>query len=215
MRDLFKHSAIFLLLFLCFMVTGTTLFFIVNVSITRFHLIVFLILSSIIYYFINKKRLDKKSFFKILSIALIVISFSTLVSTFMFDRSSDGNTYHKDAIGVLKEGFNPVYEESSKFIIKRDNSKRLTNYAVWTDHYAKANWIMAANFYSLTGNIESGKAMNIISLYIVFVLVFVNLTKILNKKKSFIISLLIVFNPIVSSQLFTYYNDQLVCLYFL
>ena len=213
MRDLFKHSAIFLLLFLCFMVTGTTLFFIVNVSITRFHLIVFLILSSIIYYFINKKRLDKKSFFKILSIALIVISFSTLVSTFMFDRSSDGNTYHKDAIGVLKEGFNPVYEESSKFIIKRDNSKRLTNYAVWTDHYAKANWIMAANFYSLTGNIESGKAMNIISLYIVFVLAFVNLTKIVSKRKSFIISLLIVFNPIVSSQLFTYYNDQLVCLY--
>ena len=213
MKNLFKHSAIFLLLFLCFMVTGTTLLFIVNVSITRFHLIGFLILSSIIYYFINKKRLDKKSFFKMLSIALIVISFSTLVSTFMFDRSSDGNTYHKDAIGVLKEGFNPVYEESSKFIIKRDNSKQLANYAVWTDHYAKANWIMAANFYSLTGNIESGKAMNIISLYIVFVLVFVNLTKILNKKKSFIISLLVVFNPIVSSQLFTYYNDQLVCLY--
>ena len=213
MKNLFKHSAIFLLLFLCLMVTGTTLLFIVNISITKFHLIGFLILSSIIYYFINKKRLDKKSFFKMLSIALIVISFSTLVSTFMFDRSSDGNTYHKDAIGVLKEGFNPVYEESSKFIIKRDNSKRLTNYAVWTDHYAKANWIMAANFYSLTGNIESGKAMNIISLYIVFVLVFVNLTKILNKKKSFIISLLIVFNPIVSSQLFTYYNDQLVCLY--
>ena len=213
MKNLFKHSAIFLLLFLCLMVTGTTLLFIVNISITKFHLIGFLILSSIIYYFINKKRLDKKSFFKMLSIALIVISFSTLVSTFMFDRSSDGNTYHKDAIGVLKEGFNPVYEESSKFIIKRDNSKQLTNYAVWTDHYAKANWIMAANFYSLTGNIESGKAMNIISLYIVFVLVFVNLTKILNKKKSFIISLLIVFNPIVSSQLFTYYNDQLVCLY--
>ena len=213
MKNLFKHSAIFLLLFLCLMVTGTTLLFIVNVSITKFHLIGFLILSSIIYYFINKKRLDKKSFFKVLSISLIVISFSTLVSTFMFDRSSDGNTYHKDAIGVLKEGFNPVYEESSKFIIKRDNSKQLANYAVWTDHYAKANWIMAANFYSLTGNIESGKAMNIISLYIVFVLVFVNLTKIVSKRKSFIISLLVVFNPIVSSQLFTYYNDQLVCLY--
>lgn len=213
MKNLFKHSAIFLLLFLCLMFTGTTLLFIVNVSITKFHLISFLILSSIIYYFINKKRLDKKSFFKVLSISLIVISFSTLVSTFMFDRSSDGNTYHKDAIGVLKEGFNPVYEESSKFIIKRDNSKQLANYAVWTDHYAKANWIMAANFYSLTGNIESGKAMNIISLYIVFVLVFVNLTKIVSKRKSFIISLLVVFNPIVSSQLFTYYNDQLVCLY--
>ena len=213
MKKILKHSAIFLLLFLCLMVTGTTLLFITKISITRFHLIIFLILSGVIYYFISKKELEKKSFIKMLSLSLIVIVLSTVISTFMFDRSSDGNTYHKDAIGVLKEGFNPVYEESDKFILKRDNSKQLTNYAVWTDHYAKANWIMAANFYSLTGNIESGKAMNLISLYIVFVLLLVNLTKVLSKKKSLILSLLIVFNPIVSSQIFTYYNDQLVCLY--
>lgn len=213
MKKILKHSAIFLLLFLCLMVTGTTLLFITKISITRFHLVIFLILSGVIYYFISKKELEKKSFIKMLSLSLIVIVLSTVISTFMFDRSSDGNTYHKDAIGVLKEGFNPVYEESNKFIFKRDNSKQLTNYAVWTDHYAKANWIMAANFYSLTGNIESGKAMNLISLYIVFVLLLVNLTKVLSKKKSLILSLLIVFNPIVSPQLFTYYNDQLVCLY--
>lgn len=213
MKKIIKHSAIFLLFFLCLMVSGTTLLFITKVSITKFHLIGFFVLSSIIYYFISKKSLEKKSYLKMLIISLIIVVFSTVISTFMFDRSSDGNTYHKDAIGVLKEGFNPVYEESSKFIIKRDNSKQSANYAIWTDHYAKANWIMAANFYSLTGNIESGKAMNIISLYIVFALVFVNLTKILSKKKSFIISLITIFNPIIASQIFTFYNDQLVCLY--
>jgi len=195
------------------MVTGTTILFIFKVTISKFHLIGFFVLSSIIYFFITKNKLDNKSFLKAIIISLIVIISSTFVSSFMFDRSSDGNTYHKDAIGVLKEGFNPVYDESSIFILERDNGNHLTNYAIWIDHYAKANWIMAANFYSLTGNIESGKAMNLISLYIVLILIFVGLAKMLDNKKSIIISFLAVFNPVVVAQLFTYYNDQLVCLY--
>ena len=136
-----------------------------------------------------------------------------LIGSLTFDRSSDGNTYHKDAIGVLKEGFNPVYEESYNFIKKRDKATNLTDYSIWTDHYAKANWQMAANFYSLTNNIESGKAMNFISLYIVFGILFTYLLEIFTLKKALAISLLTVINPITASQMLTYYNDQLVCLY--
>ena len=213
MKNVLKHSGIFLLLFLCLIVTGTTLLFFLHVGISRLHLIGFLLLSGVIYYFITRKKLDKKDFIKVIGIGLIVITLSTIVSTFTFDRSSDGNTYHKDAIGVLKEGFNPVYESSKDFIIKRDGNKKLTEYSIWTDHYAKANWIMAANFYSLTGNIESGKAMNFISLYSVFIIICTSLIKIVDKKKAIIISLLTVINPLTAAQLLTYYNDQLVCLY--
>ena len=60
MKKIIKHSAIFLLFFLCLMVSGTTLLFITKVSITKFHLISFFALSSIIYYFISKKSLEKK-----------------------------------------------------------------------------------------------------------------------------------------------------------
>lgn len=213
MKKYLKNSALFLLMFLASMVLGTTLLYFIKISITKFHLISFFILSTIIYYFLSRRKLEQSEFIKIILLSIFIIIFSTLIATFTFDRSSDGNTYHKDAIGVLKEGFNPVYESSYDFIKERDNSTKLTNYSIWTDHYAKANWIMAANFYSLTNNIESGKAMNFISIYIVFSLIFVYLLEILSKKKAFILALLTVINPITASQMLTYYNDQLVCLY--
>lgn len=209
---LLKQSSIFLLIFMTVMLVFSTLMFFIHISISRLHLIISLLITIGISFFMNKKN-NKKEFIKILSLSLIVITTSTLLSSFMFDRSSDGNTYHKDAIGVLKEGFNPVYESSLDFIKDRDNNNELSEYSIWTDHYAKANWIIAANFYSLTDNIESGKAMNFISLYIVFSLIFVSLESILDKKKSFIISIISVINPVTGAQLFTYYNDQLVCLY--
>lgn len=213
MKEYLKHSALFLLMFLTLMVLGTTLLYFIHISISRFHLISFFILSTIIYFFLSKKKLATKSFLKTVILSIIVILCSMLIATFTFDRSSDGNTYHKDAIGVLKEGFNPVYDSSYDFIKKRDNSTELTKYSIWTDHYAKANWLMAANFYSLTNNIETGKAMNFISMYIVFGLIFVYLLEALTLKKALALSLLTVINPITAAQMLTYYNDGLVCLY--
>ena len=214
MIKLLKESGLFLLLWMTVIVVLSVLLFFINISITSFHLIISLVISTTIYYFIKRKKIEKKEFIKTIILSLGIIVLSILLSTFMFDRSSDGNTYHKDAVGVLKEGFNPVYDNSSDFIKEReDDSKDLTEYSIWIDHYAKANWIIGANFYSLTDNIESGKAMNFITVYIVFSLIFSYLTQILDKKKSLILSIITVLNPITVSQLFTYYNDQLVCLY--
>ena len=84
------------ILFLTLMTLGTTLLFFININITRYHLIIFLIFSGVVYYFISRKKLDNKSFIKMIGVSLIVIIFSTLLSTFLYDRSSDGNTYHKN-----------------------------------------------------------------------------------------------------------------------
>lgn len=208
-----KETSIYLLILMSTILIGTTLLFICKVNITRFHLPIFIILTTLFYYLLRKKE-NIKDIIKVIIISLIIVLASILLSSFMYDRSSDGNTYHKDAIGVLKEGFNPVYESSKNFIEKRhDQSKQLTEYSIWTDHYAKANWIIASNFYSLTNNIESGKAMNLISMYIVFGFIFTNLSLVLDTKKSFVLALITVINPITASQMFTYYNDQLVCMY--
>lgn len=214
MKKFLKESGKFLLLWLCLMVILTSILFFVHITITSSHLIISIILSVAIYYLLTKNKNTKKELMKTIGLSLVIIIISTLISSFMFDRSSDGNTYHKDAIGVLVEGFNPVYESSLDTIKDReDDSKKLTEYSIWTDHYAKANWIIAANFYALTGNIESGKAMNLISMYILFCFTFSTLIEVMDKKKSLIISLITVFNPITVSQMFTYYNDQLVCLF--
>lgn len=208
-----KETSIYLLILMSTILIGTTLLFICKVSLTRFHLPIFIIITTVFYYLLRKKD-SISDIIKVIVISLLIVTASTLISSFMYDRSSDGNTYHKDAVGVLKEEFNPVYESSKDFIEKRnDPSSALTEYSIWTDHYAKANWIIASNFYSLTNNIESGKAMNLISMYIVFGFMFTSISLVLDKKKSFILALLITINPITASQMFTYYNDQLVCMY--
>lgn len=212
MKSILKNSAFFLLEWFTVMIIFSTLLFFVHIPITRFHLVGTFLIASIIYYFLTKK--SGGQIWKVFGLSILIIVVSILLSSFLFDRSSDGNTYHKDAIGVFKEGFNPVYESSSDFIQKRnDDSKNKIEYSIWIDHYAKANWILAANFYSLTGNIESGKAMNLISIYIVFGFLFTGLVEILDKKKAWILTLVTVINPITASQMLTYYNDQLVCLY--
>ena len=208
-----KETSIFLLMLMANILIGTTLLFFCKIMITPFHLPGFILLTSL-FYFLLRRKVTKKEILTTIILSLLIVSLSTLISSFMFDRSSDGNTYHKDAIGVLKEGFNPVYESSIKQIRKRqDDSKILTNYSIWTDHYAKANWIIAANFYSLTNNIESGKAMNLISMYLVFGFIFTSLSTCMTTKKAMILALITVLNPITASQVFTYYNDQLVCMY--
>ena len=205
--SILKDSGIYLLLILTITLILTSILFILNISITKFNLIISILISSIILFFIQK---DKKKFIKTIILSLIVLTISTLISTYTFDRSSDGNTYHKDAVGNLYLGWNPVYESSEKFVDKNLKIKNcdMHDYDIWKDHYAKANWILQANFYKLTDNIESGKAINFIFMYILFTISFTYFYSKIGVK-SLILALVITFNPITCNQLYTFYNDQL------
>ena len=213
-----KESGILIFLFLVFLFVGPSLLFFIRVPILPINVILYFGGACLFYYFlcikVRKEKIVILDFLKTIGVSIVVILISILLSCFLFDRSSDGDTYHKDAIGVLKEGFNPVYESSEDFIKERkDDSKNLTTYSIWTDHYAKANWIVASNFYSFTGNIESGKAMNFLSLYVLFTCIFFAFYQKWKWKKSLIFASIISLNPITASQLFTFYNDFLVCIY--
>lgn len=213
-----KESGILIFLFLVFLFVGPSLLFFVRVPILPINVVLYLGVASLFYYFlctkVRKEKVVSSDFIKTVGVSIGVILIAILLSCFLFDRSSDGDTYHKDAIGVFKEGFNPVYESSEDFIKERkDDSKELTTYSIWTDHYAKANWVIASNFYSFTGNIESGKAMNFLSLYVLFTFIFFAFYQKWNVKKAIIFASVISLNPITASQLFTFYNDFLVCVY--
>ncbi len=215
MKKIIDRTSIFLLEFLTIILLFTIPLFFIRISITRYHFILSFIITVIVDYFINKKK-DKtiKEYLKYVFFSFLIVLVSILVSTYMFDRSSDGNTYHKDAVGVLKEGFNPVYEESYDFIVKRDGNDNYSKYNIWTDHYAKNNWIIEANIYKLTNNIESAKAINLISAYIAFGIIFTILSNIkFGTIKSIILALITVINPVTGAQFFTFYNDQLVFIY--
>ncbi len=134
-----------------------------------------------------------------------------------FDITCDGNSYHKTAIAFIKNGWNPLYEDSRSFQEKNKNVIPIaedTNIDLWIEHYPKATWILAATIYNMTGNIESGKCITFIFSLMLWIISYYCLRKIIDKKWSILVSSLIVFNPVVLSQIFSYYVDGIMGIFF-
>ena len=94
--------------------------FIFKVSISKYYVIISLILSIIITLFLSKREnlLSEKN--KLYGIIATILPILIIFSSFYFngkviDTSYDGNAYQKAAIGLLKNGWNPVYETSEEF----------------------------------------------------------------------------------------------------
>lgn len=212
MKKNIKYSGLFLLIYMLMILILSMGLFYFKISITKFNMIISLFLSIIVFYFFSKKiNIEKKTMRNSIIMAVLIVIISSLFMSFIFDRSSDGNTYHKDAVGNLYNGWNPVYESTDTFVenkLARDDVD-MQIWDIWKDHYAKANWILEANVYKTFGNIEAGKSINIIFMYILFSLCFSYLIEKLDLKKTLIISLLLTFNPISCAQIFSFYNDQL------
>lgn len=126
-----------------------------------------------------------------------------------YDLTVDGNTYHKIAIKYLENNWNPLYESSENFE-KRNHLENTNRNHLWVDHYPKATWIIASTMYHMTGYIESGKCITVLLLITMGFLSFSFLSSFLNKKQSFILSVLLALNPIVLAQLFNFYVDGIM-----
>ena len=216
-------SGIFLLLFIVFNILISNALFIVKIEITKYNMIVSLLLCIFILLWVLKKfnLLSLKKFYNIiialiLPIALIVGSL--FVNSKIMDFTFDGNTYHKATIGLLKEGWNPVYETASEFDNSRKNKIYIENSSseLWTDCYARATHIFQANAYALTGSIESGKAVNTLSILSLFLIIFSYLSL---KLKKIIFPLMFASccatYSVVSAQYLTMYIDFFVYIYLL
>lgn len=125
-----------------------------------------------------------------------------------FTMDWDSNTYHKSAVGFLKNGWNPVVESSENFCRRLFNNDNIDSFSIWIDHYPKATWIIGGQIYELTGNIESGKAYQLLGILAVFFLV---LSYLIKKGYSWLASMSLSFllsvNPISYVQILSYYVD--------
>lgn len=220
-------SGIFLLLFIVFNILISNALFIVKIEITKYNMIVSLLLCIFILLWVLKKfnLLSLKKFYNIiialiLPIALIVGSL--FVNSKIMDFTFDGNTYHKATIGLLKEGWNPLYETAAEFDNGRENKIYIENSSselwteLWTDCYARATHVYQANAYALTNNIESGKSINTLSIIALFLIIFSYLA--LRFKKivfPFIFALCCITYSVVSAQYLTVYIDFFVYIYLL
>ncbi len=209
--EIIKKSAIFLLIEIVAILLITTILFFVNITVTGFHLPIITIIAIIATILFYKKDNMKINIVAII-IGLVIFSGVTFVEGKIYDTTADGNTYHKLAIGALKNGWNPNYEDSADFDIEDGNPFDISEENIntlWIDHYAKGTEIFASVIYAFTGNIESGKGYTILLMYIAFAILFSYLyqNKKINIIASLAVSILLPFNAITVVQIFNYYVD--------
>ena len=212
------YIGFFLLSFIFLNIFISSFLFIFHVSILPINIFISTILSILLNYISikNNSNNNKKMFLISIIISFLVIIFSIYISGKIYDRSYDGNSYHKLTIGELSDGWNPIYEKVEDYDQNSNNSVSLSNInSVWVNHYAKASHIFAANIVKFTNKIESGKCINIIS--IVMLLTILS-SVLLYKTKDILFTMLfgicVITCTTISSQIFTNYIDLLVYIYF-
>ncbi len=216
LKNIIFYSGFLILSFLVAMLILSSIIFLFRGTITKLIPMFSAIISFGIVIAFNRK--NSKAELLIGTILGIFIFFSSIiVSQNIYDFAHDSNWYHKAALGSLANGWNPVYDD---FIEFADNSElNITDmkYAsVFTQHYCKASWITGACIYSLTGNIETGKAVNILMAYVLFAFSFHYFSLVYLKWwQALIVSGLMIYNPLTVSQIFTLYVDNLLytCLF--
>lgn len=200
--------AIFLLYFFTGVIITTSLFFLLGISVNVFNVVLPFIGTAILFYY-KKESISSTILILIISTSLLIILI--LFSAQSFDKTWDGAAYHKQAVGLLKEGWNPVYRSAAEYNELSNSIKYPSdNPLKWAESYPKASWYFASSIYYLTGNIESGKAYTLVFMFVLFAFMFEFLT---DKKfelwKKILLSFVAALNPIAMDQFQTYYVDGL------
>ena len=193
----FNFIATFYLVLIFTVISTASIFFLIGGSINNHMFIFDYLLSILIMYGIYNKKEDNKIFIKNTIVATIIFFTLCSISLIFYDVSWDGNVYHKQMIGLMKNGMNPVYNKISGDI--------------WTRHYANAAEIWGAVLYAFFNNIEAGKVINLLLSFSLYVFSFKYVYKKTNRKViSNLFSVALAFNPILINQFHSYYIDGIV-----
>lgn len=202
-------------------------------SVWQFPLAILITLVS--QYFACEYLYGKKSksiFFKTGGILLAICLISLILANAIYDLSFDGQWYHQETVGQIKNGFNPYYKtlpspdvESSggtKEVWcsgpdRTENDSMAGSPAVNLmdldiNHMPKAAEIVEAAIFRLTNRIETGKAVNLIILAGSFFLCLSLVYKIdrFSTGIKWLTAALVCFNPITITQLSSYCVDGLM-----
>lgn len=184
-----------------------TSLFLIGISIGKYTFPVSFILAFGIFMVVDRESLNK---YVILDgcLFLLILFLCIFCCGKLCGVDYDGNTYHKMAVGLLKNGWNPIKMSAAEFFQQLFPESVLGSQALWCDHYGKASWIFAASIYAITGNIECGKAYNILAMICLFCFMYSYLE---NRQyplgKRGMISLAVTLNPVSVAQVSTYYID--------
>lgn len=179
-----------------------------GIQLSEIHFYISIVITLIFYdKFVGEKIVYWDYIYIIFGAAIITLFFVEFASHLYIDVW-DSNSYHKQAVGLLCYGWNPVYQSSWDFEAVAHTTQLFSPSLSWAEVYPKATWYFAAMLYKITGNIESGKIYTMISMLL---LLAVSLDYFQEKKcsriKCVLLSIFIAFNPIALSQFRSYYLD--------
>ena len=186
----------------------SVLLFAFNISISRFHFPVVLLITYLLVVYLGRHELktlgDNIKFFAKASIILVI---SLVFACQFIDFSFDGQSYHIPAMIALASGWNPLL--SAHLVDWNPLFVQESGTELFIDHYPLGSWILAATVYKTTGLIESGKAFNIIYMFALYLIAIDFLNRICNctSFKRYLLAGLISLNPIIICQMNTFYID--------
>lgn len=205
-RNYLVNISRFLLLFVGIDVLITSILLLLHISISVLNLFIGLGVSIAIYFCLAKDEICKKRIVITASCGCIVVSI--IIVGILNEIAYDGNLYHKFAVGILKMGYNPVYERVEDYLIQlRIPIESWYNNQIWVGCFPKASWYFESTIYAVTGWIESSKIFNILIFIASFGICYNYFSYKLNKKAAYILSFLLTVTPTSLSMFLTFYLD--------
>ena len=175
-----------------------------NVSIISYSWLIGFLLSCLFSYLFSNRKVCT------IALSLGVWAVAVAVVCFFPDFSTDGQLYHQPMIFALANGWNPILEHHNKIIADGWGVN------IWLDHYCKGLEMLSASIFAITGNIESGKAINIVMPISFMLLLYSFVTekfRRLGHRRLILFSIISSIPVIFASQMFTYYIDW--CSYYI
>ena len=177
-----------------------------------------MVISAVFFYLLlTSEGYKKQTVWGILVFAVGLCAILFTISGQFYDFSFDGQWYHQDAIILLKNGWNPFYDQP---ILNEIASGKNANYI---NCYPKAPWTISACVYATSGAIEYAKFYQLVLLFASFFLSLHFMLRWfpLSILSAFLLSFVVAFSPVVVGQTLSFYVDgqlavfTLLTLYFL
>jgi hypothetical protein len=222
-----------LLNILAFTLLLCTLSFLLGSGIAKWQFPLACILALVTNYYASKffmKEKAKGSFFKTSGTIIVSVIALILLAGLFYDVSWDGQWYHQETVYRLKQGYNPArqtlavpadelwdsyYPEEHRGINKIGTPPVSLKY-LNINHFGKSTEIIEAAIYQVTNRIETSKAVNgilLLACLFLSVSLLYKLDIIKSNKIKWLLAILLAFNPITITQLFTFCVDgNVACL---
>lgn len=199
------QTGIFLIGIPFFSLLVSTVLFVFGLQIFKANIIIAIVCSAVACYFVGGKEWRKTTLAVVSGLAIFAVC--VFINTLFYDWSYDGNTYHKSMIGLLKNGWNPLY--MSFFDYADLHFPQIHAVQTWYDAYPKVAEIYAACLYAVTNSIEAGKSQNLLAAVATTLIAYSYLRTLDGFKwwQALVCAGLFAINPISISQMFTYYVD--------